>query len=604
MINYFPTPYPGEVFYSWIARYQHRTLKSSKSIFRDLFGCRHNPVSILLPRRLKKFSETIAPIISISEELILKKMTLWQYLQSTIPEDRRENILRSLNIFLNEDSKKKEMNSVIRGRITHEAKYCVLCNQEDMENFGELYLHRDHQIPGILLCQKHNCFLEVFSLKNGQFSDYIFVMQTLQVCNVKIPRLNENELLLKITDKMILLANGADISNCFDPDYLSEFGKASNYILRKNWNMIRLNQDISSFYRSVSEYPQLRFNKGKPPIPEGLWLGLEKRSSPLTYVLMLLFIESKRSSTIEPEQWKCINQVCSNYKLVVPHKEELFTQPKRSPMKVVICECGMRTQVTYDKNGKFLKRTVLERGHLWNKKLAEGIEAGLSQEKLAKQLGVDATTISYQANKLGIEHPWKIERGKPRPNKIKSSHDKQADRAAWLKLLNSQNFKTVSQSRIGNWGLYGRLKRTDIKWLKETNKSRYVRAKSKSTKIDEIDNSVYQKLLKSFDSLKKSNVRFRISIGVLLRSVGLNHSYIYSNSNLGKSGVLLAEIAESVEEYQIRRIAMVNEEMQNAGESVTLNKLLKRASLTRSKISEKVFMYLESTVGESHVRGN
>jgi hypothetical protein len=94
MLRYFPKPYPGEIFYSWIARYQRQTMVSSKSIFRDLFGCSNNPVSLSLPLNLTKFTKAISFVSQLSAEAIIKDMTLWPYLSSTITKEKQRRILK------------------------------------------------------------------------------------------------------------------------------------------------------------------------------------------------------------------------------------------------------------------------------------------------------------------------------------------------------------------------------------------------------------------------------------------------------------------------------------------------------------------------------
>lgn len=44
-------------------------------------------------------------------------------------------------------------------------RYCPLCFKEDMENYGESYWHRIHQIPAVTVCPKHLC--RVFDGKTG-----------------------------------------------------------------------------------------------------------------------------------------------------------------------------------------------------------------------------------------------------------------------------------------------------------------------------------------------------------------------------------------------------------------------------------------------------
>jgi len=43
-------------------------------------------------------------------------------------------------------------------------KYCSLCAEEDIHNFGSTYWHKCHQIPGLQSCSHHRVYLNCFSL--------------------------------------------------------------------------------------------------------------------------------------------------------------------------------------------------------------------------------------------------------------------------------------------------------------------------------------------------------------------------------------------------------------------------------------------------------
>lgn len=571
-------------------------LSSSKSVFRQLFGGRHNPVSTLLPRKLSFFVNSTATLSKVSKETILNEMTLWAYISSTLTMERREIVLNMHEINGERVRKKKFSGRHIPIRITKFAHYCVICNQESIINFGELYLQRDHQIPGIQLCSKHNCFLEKVNLTNSSFSTYNLVAITPQLCNVNTPRFNTSELLLQITNRMISVANGEDISKCFNVEFLIEFGKSNKYILRKNWNYLKLNRDIHYFYQSVSEFQDFQFSDKKPLIPDYCWRGDNIKTSPFVYILMLLFIESKPKMDFEKERWKCLNRVCEHYDQLVPHKEEVVVKPTRFPMRLLKCECGMTTLVSLDSNGNVLKRSIRDRGHLWKKKLIEGIGQGLSQAKIGKQLGVDPVTVSYQANRLEIKHSWQTKRGEF--NKIKASWriDKRGDRSRWIEILKSPDFKGVSQARIGNWGLYARLKKHSLDWLKKINKTKYsVHVRPNFSRIT--DEQVSKLLLVSYEELMSKNVRNRLSKGFLMRYCGFSEAYITSAKGkkiFPASYKLLNDIYEPVEQYQIRRILMTYQKMEKDGEQITLTKLIVNSSINRRKASQKVLNYLES----------
>lgn len=597
MLRYFPKPYPGEIFYSWIARYQRQTMVSSKSIFRDLFGCSNNPVSLSLPLNLTKFTKAISFVSQLSAEAIIKDMTLWPYLSSTITKEKQRRILKLIKYT---PSGGKGPNTLVARKRIQEARYCVFCSQKDLAKYGEVFLHVEHQIPNVLICTIHNCFLKDFQLSSKTLSNNLLIALPPEVCNDDPPVFNTNALLLKVALRMVSVAQGEDISKTLDIQFLRSFGMKAKYILRQNWNFGKLNTDITSFYKELEAHPMLRGREGKLLLPNYFWNQAKTGLNPFFYILILLFIENKLEAIDETEvidEIICVNPVCNYFNKVVTHREELIHQGKSArPAKIVTCRCGMRTKMLYDRYGSLKKRVLLDRGHLWTKKLKDGIRQRLSQSELGKLLDVDPTTVSYHANRFGIKHAWNIKRGIPKKkSKKKKKVNKSELRKAWLKILNSPNFKTISDSRIGNWGVYNKLKEVDLKWLKATNKSRYIKGVKKITLTDkQLDNQLYEKILKGYEELKNSNPRARITKFLICKAAGLRNSPEHSKRNLIRSTRLLNKLQESVEDNQIRRITMAAETIKASGRIVKKDELKVKASIHKHSSSAKAWKYLES----------
>lgn len=521
-------------------------------------------------------------------------MSIWKFLSATLPASRKRKALKSIKTGVGQGP-----NFLIGKKLAHDAKYCVLCNQDDLTKYGEFYLRRDHQIPGVLLCQKHNCFLETLSLKSPTYSANVLVAPLPRNCKKDNPKFNQSSLLSKLNDALIAVANGSDISKYFDRNFLSEFGKQHRYILRKNWDHSRLEKDIDLFYQELKIlFPELKLTNKGSLIPRTLWLVTEKRSQPIYYVLMQIFIDHKTNIISEDkEEWKCVNNICPKFETITHHKEDLkYTGATAHASKVLTCkQCRMETQVSYTKEGAIKKRSIIKRGDLWTKMLKQGIKDGLSQEKLGKILGVNALTISYHANRFGIKHPWTIKRGIPKAKKKDvATLNKSKDQKIWLKILTSPNFKSVSESRTGNWSVYNRLKKSSPEWLRSINKKKYITGTKTSRNLKEHDKEVHDKLLKGFDELKGSNIRSRLTKNLILRSAGFHHSYLYSQKHIKKSIKLLEQLEESVEEFQIRRIDLVVEEMRKNNISITKSAVKIRASIHKHLVSRKVFRHLES----------
>lgn len=155
MLSHFPTPYCDEILYSVVARYHIRSgNKSFKQTHQELFETTElQPDKILLPNNLNFLVSQLPHGSSLTVESLIKKNTLYPFFRTfLIPIEI--NLLKDL---LREKPTKsiaqaakisdKERNNVL--------KFCFQCLQEDEQKYGEAYWHRQHQIPGMLVCLKH-----------------------------------------------------------------------------------------------------------------------------------------------------------------------------------------------------------------------------------------------------------------------------------------------------------------------------------------------------------------------------------------------------------------------------------------------------------------
>ena len=51
---------------------------------------------------------------------------------------------------------------------------CPLCVSEDTDQYGEPYLHRSHQLPGICVCPKHHIRLHIYREYNQETAEFIY----------------------------------------------------------------------------------------------------------------------------------------------------------------------------------------------------------------------------------------------------------------------------------------------------------------------------------------------------------------------------------------------------------------------------------------------
>lgn len=155
MLGYFPTPYPDEILYSVVARYHIRSgNKSFLQTHQELFETTElQPDKTILPNNLNFLVSQFPQGSTLSINSLIKKNTLYSFFRTFLTPIEiysfRNLLKNKLSTSISQAAKisDKERNSVMR--------FCLKCQQEDERKYGEPYWHKHHQIPGILVCLKH-----------------------------------------------------------------------------------------------------------------------------------------------------------------------------------------------------------------------------------------------------------------------------------------------------------------------------------------------------------------------------------------------------------------------------------------------------------------
>ncbi len=155
MLGSFPTPYPDELLYSLVARYHIRSgNKSFRQTHEELFETVDlQPDKIILPNNLNYLVSQLPQSSQLTVESLIKRNTLYPLFRSFLTPVEIysfKDLLRSKSSTSISQTAKisdKERNRVL--------KFCPKCRAEDEQKYGEAYWHRQHQIPGILLCLEH-----------------------------------------------------------------------------------------------------------------------------------------------------------------------------------------------------------------------------------------------------------------------------------------------------------------------------------------------------------------------------------------------------------------------------------------------------------------
>ena len=146
MLDFFTDPYPNELLVSSISRYHHYSgYNSYKKTNRDLFGVEiiKDKYGFKLFSLIKKMIKNLGGSYSLND--FIAQNTLSPYYIIT------NKMFSNLNNFVL--------------CLNTELFYCPKCVQEDIDNYGEAYFHREHQLRYIPICYKHRT--KIIKYKHG-----------------------------------------------------------------------------------------------------------------------------------------------------------------------------------------------------------------------------------------------------------------------------------------------------------------------------------------------------------------------------------------------------------------------------------------------------
>lgn len=192
MTAYIPEFYPDEILYSYLARYQKHTMSDFSMLCRALFAKKNNRVSLYHIDAVTAMVDSISSLEKITFEEILSGHTLFPYFTRFVSRQRREQMIRSLILG------KTDYLLKTKGRVIDTFKYCPICFEDDLVKFGESYWHREHNIPDLSVCPKHNCVLQKWSPPSNMCRRKLFAPpKTLP----RLVRINKYPLLLDISKR-------------------------------------------------------------------------------------------------------------------------------------------------------------------------------------------------------------------------------------------------------------------------------------------------------------------------------------------------------------------------------------------------------------------
>lgn len=158
MLTFFPTPYPGEWWYSVLSRWFVRSGYIDQAAgLRELYGYVEMKHGLLFPGPSCIAISKKIPAAAFDVVQIVLQHTLLPYYTRFMERSAKETILDAYASGSGSRMTNMDYNTLEGG---YGPRYCPLCYREDREAYGEPYWHTEHQVPLMPLCPKHHCRLK------------------------------------------------------------------------------------------------------------------------------------------------------------------------------------------------------------------------------------------------------------------------------------------------------------------------------------------------------------------------------------------------------------------------------------------------------------
>ncbi|MGN7454180.1 TniQ family protein [Paenibacillus pasadenensis] len=183
----FPEPFPDEDFRSIIFRYHLRSTNTqfSESQF-ELFGVRSNKQDVF-PKKLNHLIEKLTIGHTFTIEGFLFNNTWYGLYKVFLSTERNERLLNNIKY----GAANLGITYIGHSVLTSEIKFCPICVDDDEKKYGEVYIHRLHQISFLDICPKHYarllsqcplCKLNLFNLNS-----FVYLKSMVCSCGQKLP---------------------------------------------------------------------------------------------------------------------------------------------------------------------------------------------------------------------------------------------------------------------------------------------------------------------------------------------------------------------------------------------------------------------------------
>ncbi|HKQ04867.1 MAG TPA: TnsD family transposase [Blastocatellia bacterium] len=610
MLSFFPTPYPDELLYSILARYHIRSGNfGPKATLRDLFGSTKVVATYDLPSHIDALVQRLPPYSRHTAESLINEHTLYPFYAPFLPPVRARLILNSMEEHSWGDIHARIGIMASSVKPTGYLKFCPECLQADEEAYGEPYWHRLHQVPGVLVCPKH--FTSIYNSSVRTFGEdrHEFYPATQENCIIPSPQASfpgeimaELRLVAQDIEWVLSTPLSSREAAWFQHQYKSlliDIGLATGSgRIRQAYLRDRFR---SRFWDELLGLLQSSIND----LLEDDWLsGIVRKHRrtfhPIRHIFLIRFLSQPITSFFDQDlsykafgngPWKCFNGAAKHYlQTVIDEVKITWSHEMKKSVGIFSCKCGFIYCTSDPKQLTGQKVTfgkILAFGLIWERKLRKlAKQPGYSLREAARQLKVDPRTVKRQVERLGISSPWIKAQSALIRDTPGISRKEQREKWTELRREHPRDSKILLRGKAP--ALYTWLYRNDRSWLDKNSPPRFVRAQ-RVARVDwrRRDGEVLRLVKGSVQKILQRVPPVRVTQSRIGKAIGLVSLLERHLDKLPLTQGFLTSVVESIEDFQIRRIKHVIQELAQRGSQIRGWQVVRLSGLGR-RISPKV----------------
>jgi len=561
--SYIPPMLPDELLYSWVGRLLVLNSWGTRpASARMLFGGT-SKVAIDLPTQLDAMRLILGSSLPCdSVAALVDASTLLPYYRTFLDPRRYTHVLEAMLYGSALALRSRLGLPAHRFEGRPQLRFCPICVAEDVREFSCFYWHRQHHLPEVTCCIRHNIILEAYRDEDEQDRCVCYpgrpVEKILGVAPTPV-QLSFAESSHELLEIPIYDIDPAERSKIYKEEIFNQ-----GYGIRKGQVAYpELVMAIREYYQDFSGLTcqQRLLSTTSSPLR---WLRdiLERPQRylhPICHILLIKFLFRSISN------FRDISN--STNSLSRTNDEDSSLLPKKSHVKGCVIDTqdlllnnSLSCREVARRTGKCVNTIVSYRRRLSLpikerpkkidafKKLAisRGLAAGQPIAKLASDTGFSCRTI-YRVLDGSFQ-----ERGNYKVKLLQSELRKR--RRNWMLLLDKSKGLGISKAKAARPADYAWLYRNDRTWLLKANSSRRKSHRQlKQVDWEERDKMLCLKINATVSSILQISPPQRVSSSRILSMIG-DPSASWSSKRMPNATSALRSLSESVSDFKRRRV--------------------------------------------------